>query len=418
MKHTIAIIGTGIIGMWTAYEAQRQGHHVILIEAGSAGGEQAASFGNAAWIFEGSVLPISTPGLWREIPSYLIDPLGPFSIKLKYLLKLAPWLIQFVRAGNSIEKIETCALARIALLKDSLFHYRELARDLRLDRFVRQDGLVFVYPNRAEFENESLGTRLRNAYGLHWEEWDQAELHANEPELGHDYTFGTFHPYGGHLSDPGRFIALAVQEMINRGARLVSAEATGFAVEQQRLSGVHTTHGTIACDRAIICAGIHGKALAHQTGDHIPLESERGYHLVLNDLERMGRSPLMPSDGKMGVTMTDSGLRIAGQVELAGVSEPPDWRRTDILREYLGRLLPRTKDYLGKTTRWMGHRPSTPDGLPCLGPATQCKDIFHGYGHGHSGIGMAPASARLLLSLATCQAPPFNASPYRAERFQ
>ena len=78
MKHTIAIIGSGIIGMWTAYEAQRQGHHVILIEAGSAGGEQAASFGNAAWIFEGSVLPISTPGLWREIPSYLIDPLGPF----------------------------------------------------------------------------------------------------------------------------------------------------------------------------------------------------------------------------------------------------------------------------------------------------------------------------------------------------
>ena len=111
-------------------------------------------------------------------------------------------------------------------------------------------------------------------------------------------------------------------------------------------------------------------------------------------------------------------MRIAGQVELAGLSEPPDWRRTDILREYLGRLLPSTKDYLGKTTRWMGHRPSTPDGLPCLGPTTQCKDIFHGYGHGHSGIGMAPGSARLLVSLATGQATPFNAAPYRAERFK
>jgi D-amino-acid dehydrogenase len=66
----------------------------------------------------------------------------------------------------------------------------------------------------------------------------------------------------------------------------------------------------------------------------------------------------------------------------------------------------------------MGHRPSTPDGLPCIGPARDCTDVFHGYGHGHSGIGMAPGTARLLVELATDQKPGIDPKPFSAERFR
>ncbi|WP_204325406.1 hypothetical protein, partial [Stenotrophomonas maltophilia] len=74
------------------------------------------------------------------------------------------------------------------------------------------------------------------------------------------------------------------------------------------------------------------------------------------------RTPLMPSDGKMGNTMTRQGLRAAGQVELASVDAPPDWRRADILlRHALSAYPALDKGPLPDVARWMGHRPSTPD---------------------------------------------------------
>ena len=418
MKQSIAILGSGIIGAWTAYEAHRQGHDVTIIEADAPGGEQASSFGNAAWIYEGSLLPISTPGLWREVPSYLLDPLGPFTVKWSYLPRVAPWLWQFVRAGDSVEKIELCARSRRAILTDTLGRYEAMAHDLGLERYVKRNGLLFVFPSRHEYEKEALGIRIRRAHGLRWEEWENDELHAREPELGPHYQFGAFHPYGGHLLSPGGFIAASVAALQQRGVRLIKARATDFALENGRLRGVVTDGGLIACDRAIIAAGARSAPLSLKAGDRIPLETERGYHLVVKDPAASPRHPLMPSDGKMGVTMTDSGLRLAGQVELAGLDAPPDWRRADIMRAYLERLLPRAAAHLKETTRWMGHRPSTPDGLPCIGPARACPDIFHGYGHGHSGIGMAPGTARLLVELATGQKPAIDPEPFSAERFR
>ncbi|MFX5776958.1 hypothetical protein ABTE06_22095, partial [Acinetobacter baumannii] len=76
------------------------------------------------------------------------------------------------------------------------------------------------------------------------------------------------------------------------------------------------------------------------------------------------RTPLMPSDGKMGNTMTRQGLRAAGQVELARVDAPPDWRRADIqLRHALSAYPALGEGAKPDVARWMGHRPSTPDGL-------------------------------------------------------
>jgi D-amino-acid dehydrogenase len=418
MTLTIAIIGTGIIGALAAFEAQRDGHRVIMIEPGPPGGPQAASFGNAAWIYGGSLLPISTPGLWRQIPSYLADPLGPFAIRWRHLPRAAPWLWRFVRAGSTLDRIEACARARHALLEGTLGRYEAIARDAGLSRFLKREGLLFVYPARADFLKEALGWRLRRERGLVWEEWDEAQLRLREPALGPAYRFGVFYPDAGNLTDPGGFVAGLVEHVVRNGGTLVQARATGFDIRGGQLSAVLTDTGPIACDRALICAGIAGSRLSREAGDTIPLESERGYHLVVANPACLPRRPLMPSDGKMGVTMTAAGLRIAGQVEIAGTKAPPDWRRVDILRQWLDRLVPGAAAPSAPVTRWMGHRPSTPDGLPCLGPARASRDILHGYGHGHSGLGMGPGSARLLVDLATGRKPAIDPAPYGAERFR
>ena len=65
----------------------------------------------------------------------------------------------------------------------------------------------------------------------------------------------------------------------------------------------------------------------------------------------------------------------------------------------------------------MGHRPSMPDGLPCMGPASASADILHGFGHGHVGLVAAPRSAELLVALLTGAAVPISPEPYSPRRF-
>ena len=77
----VVVIGAGIVGAATAIELLRDGHRVSIVEPGDPGGAQAASYGNAGGLSVSSVLPMTWPGLWREVPGYLADPLGPLAIR-------------------------------------------------------------------------------------------------------------------------------------------------------------------------------------------------------------------------------------------------------------------------------------------------------------------------------------------------
>ena len=118
-----------------------------------------------------------------------------------------------------------------------------------------------------------------------------------------------------------------VRHAVAQGAELRRAGAQGFRIEGRRLIAVRAQDGEIAADKAVIAAGAWSKALAAAAGDRVPLETERGYHAVIADPGVAPRYPVMPSDGKMACVMTPRGLRLAGQVELAGLEAVPNWRR-------------------------------------------------------------------------------------------
>ena len=98
----VVVIGAGIVGAATAVELLRDGRRVTLVEPGDPGGEQAASYGNGCWLSPASVVPMSAPGIWRKVPGWLADPLGPLTIRWRHLPRLLPWLLRFVRAGATV----------------------------------------------------------------------------------------------------------------------------------------------------------------------------------------------------------------------------------------------------------------------------------------------------------------------------
>lgn len=416
---TVAVIGAGIVGLCAALEIQRAGHRVVIVEPDEPGGRQAASYGNGTWINPAAILPISLPGLWRRVPGFLLDPTGPFVIRWRDLPKLAGWLLRFVAAGRNWELVGACARSRYLLCKDTVDEHLAYAREAGVPGLIRRDGLMYVYRGRDEFLAERRVWDMRRDFGVRFSEIEAGELRRLQPELSTEYGFGARLDDAGQIPDPGAYCGALARLLVARGARRVTARATGFDIAAGRLRAVRTDGGPVACDRAVIAAGIGSALLARAAGDAVPLISERGYHVVIPDPGLDIATGLMPSDGQMGVVSTPQGLRLAGQVELADVSAPPDWRRAEILLGYARKMFPgRAARFDAKPVdRWLGHRPSTPDGLPCIGPASATPDIVHCFGHAHTGLTQAPASGRLVAALVGGGVPPFDPSPFSATRF-
>jgi D-amino-acid dehydrogenase len=285
---------------------------------------------------------------------------------------------------------------------------------------IEQRGLLYAYFDRAAFEAEALAWRLRRDNGVVWTELEDEALRRFEPSLSPRYRFAAFVAAGAHCVDPGAYVRALVGHASGRGARIVRARATGLAIEAGELRAVLTDAGPVPCGRAVIAAGIGSVPLAASAGDKVVLASERGYHVEIADPAVAPRVPVMPSDGRMGNTPLHRGLRAAGQVELATVDAPPNWKRADILLKHLTRTFPGLEGAVeeDRVARWMGHRPSTPDGLPVIGPATGTPSIMHAFGHGHIGLATAPISGKIIADLVAGRRPPVPTEPYSAARFR
>ncbi|EKF41866.1 D-amino-acid dehydrogenase [Nitratireductor indicus C115] len=416
MRSDAVIIGAGVIGAQTALQLLDRGLTVTLVDPGPPGGEQAASYGNAAWLSSHSVIPPSSPGVWRQVPRWLRDPLGPLAVRPSYLPRALPWLWRYLRSASTPAKVEAIARALRTLLVDAPALHAEVAAKAGLAHLIdAKSGLMHVYTDRAGFEAEALGWRIRRDLGIVFEEIESEALAERQPDLSREYRFGVFVPEAGHCRNPGAYVAGLVAHAESRGARRIAARALDFRHSGGRLGAVVTTQGEIDCGTAIIAAGVRSGPLAAKAGDRVPLDSERGYHAIAEGDGPGPTTPIMVGDRKVVITRLEQGVRCAGQVEIGGIEALPDWRRAEILKSHLVAMFPGIDT--SRIRFWMGHRPSTPDGIPCIGAASGVAGVVHAFGHGHIGLVSSARTGRLAAQLATGEAPEIDLTPFSAQRF-
>jgi D-amino-acid dehydrogenase len=412
---SIVVIGAGLVGLCTALTLQARGQRVHLIDPATPG--SGASQGNPGGLSVTSIFPMAVPGVHKKVPGWLLDPLGPLAIRWTHLPALAPWLIRFLKAANPQQVAEGVA-GLFALTGGAVEGYRSLAARAQASALIREDGHLMVYRTLAAMTQEDGAWKKRAALGIAFDTLDADTLRQMEPELDPAFVCGRYVPGNAHCTDPLRLAAHFAQALQRDGGVVTRTAATGFEIVDGHVRAVKTDAGDIPATHVVLCAGAHSAALAAQLGNRVALEPERGYHAQITASDVVLQRPVFSTEAKVFAASMVDGLRFAGTAEFAGAAAAPDWRRADGLLALGKSLFPRLANNSQTVTRWMGLRPSTPDGLPVLGRAAAASNAILAFGHGHIGVTSAPMTARVVDALIHDETPPVSLTPYRPERFR
>lgn len=407
----VTVVGAGIIGICSALSLLEKGRTVRLVDKDEPG--QGASYGNAGVISPWSCVPQSLPGLWKSIPRWLLDPEGPVSIRPGYLPKAVPWALKFLKAGSA-GGLPAISNAMAALNRPNVDMYRRHLAGTGHENLLRESGYIHVFRNARDADLADTGWRLRAERGAPLEVLTGDQLREIEPDLSPDYEAAILIRDGGRAMAPGRIAAVLADKARSMGADFMRAEVRRLRPGDDGWV-IDTDQGELFSPKVVTAAGAWSMTLLEPLGIRMPLEAERGYHLIFRDPQVELRNSIMEVDLKFVSSSMEMGLRSAGTAEFAGLEAAPNYRRARMLARLTKRMLPKLNTE--NTEEWMGTRPSLPDSLPCIDEIPGKPGLFAAFGHGHYGLGMAPMTGRLVADLVTQTRPNIDLAPYSSTRF-
>lgn len=411
-RHGAIVIGAGVAGMSTALYLQRAGISVAVIDPlPPAGG---ASFGNAGLLSPDTAVPIALPGMLRKVPGWLTDPLGPLSVKPSYFPRAWPWLWRWIESGR-LNRVMEISDAMRALHRDALDCWKDLLGAELYGGLIRPAGQVQVWEGDADTANAQVERQVRERHGIKAEALTQDDLRQMFPGIAREVTRGLLVPGNGYTVSPQRSVRTLGELFRQEGGVLINERAMKLIPRDGGGWMVMTNTANRSTDHVVVAAGAWSRQLLDPLGIKVALETERGYHAMIFDPEVTPALPISNKTRAFGVTPMEDGLRVAGTVEIAGLDAPPNEQRARILVQHAKRMFPGLSG--DKVRYWMGFRPSTPDSLPILGPATGHPGLHFVFGHGHFGMTGGPPSGRLVARLITGQAPGIDPAPFSARRF-
>lgn len=408
----IVIVGAGVIGVACALSLQREGHEVLLIDrdAPCAG----ASFGNAGGIVNGSCVPTAMPGVLLDVFKMIGKPLSPLTIRPAYLPKILPWLIRFV--GQSRQSmVEKNALHLYSLTKNAVSDWQQLTHKTPLSNLLRDTGWLKVYETKKAFDNTKKNMAVHNHVKSPFEILSAHEISDLEPNLAPIFKHGFYQKDSFNITNPGKLVVGIVDLFIKNGGQYKQFPVESININDDAVI-LKGESGVLNTDKVVIAAGAWSKKLAKQLGDTVPLDTERGYHLMFPQATAgLLKRPVLNGENSFVLAPMETGMRLTSQIEFAGIDAEPNYSRVRSLVSTAKHMLPNLDT--NEESVWMGGRPSLPDSLPVIGFSKRSKNVLYAFGHQHLGMTLGATTAAIISDLINNKTPQIPLSPYSANRF-
>lgn len=411
MAQKIVIIGAGIVGVSTGIWLRRFGAEVTLIDRAAPG--QGTSYGNAGVLAACSMVPVTAPGLISKAPGMLLNRDFPLFLRWGYLPKLAPWLMKYLRNANDADT-RRIAEGLTPIVSDTVEQHKALTRDTDAAHWVTDSDYHFAYTDRAAFEADGYTWALRRKAGFEPILSEGLSIQQSEPNLSSAIGCLATMKDHGFIRDPGGYVASLAEVFREMGGVITTTEVVDFELAGGRITAVLSKDGPILCDAAVLATGVWSEPLMQKLGLAVPLESERGYHIVFEHAENGPVAPTMVASGKFVATPMAAGLRCAGVVEFGGLQAGPSKAPFALLRRKVKEAYPALTH--AREEEWMGHRPAPADSLPLIGEIAQ-TGVMTAFGHHHIGLTGGPKTGRLVAEVMTGRAPNTDLTAYSPNRF-
>lgn len=407
----VIVIGAGISGVSAAIWLQRSGRDVALIDRQAPG--EGASFGNAGVLAACSVVPVTTPGLPLKAPGYVLNPNFPVYVIWRRLPHIMPWLFRYLCHANDRDTRRIASgLAKI--VSDSVLQHKDLATGTGAEKWLRDSYYYFAYQSREHFQQDRYVWTLRREAGFVPEEIKGADVQDAVPGLSQDIGFLAACSAHGFVRNPGQYVKDLANSFANSGGSLIKTSVRDFELSDGRIAAVSTDSGRFECTEAVLAAGIWSRKFMARLGISVPMESERGYHVLFRNPGIELDSPVMIASGKFVATSMSEGLRCAGVAEFGGVDPPSSAAPLDLIRRKAAESFPGLATNDCET--WLGHRPAPCDSLPLIGEIRK-TGVFAAFGHHHIGLTSGPKTGRLVAKVLAGGHPGLDISPYSPDRF-
>lgn len=407
----IAVVGAGVIGVACALQLARHGRRVLVIDQQSPG--HGASFGNAGHLATEQVFPIADLSILKRLPAMLMDPMGPLRLDWKYMPRAMPWFTRLLLNLRSAPFQRTVTGIR-ALNEGSLQAWQRLLATIDRPDLLKEEGSLLVF-ERPESRQalEAVQARMRQQ-AVPVDFWGAEAVRVAAPQMNEQIQGGLFFPKTGHFLDPYQVVCQLVEAAKASGVQFMRQKVQGGLLHQGGVS-LLTDQGDVEARQVLLACGAHSARLtAALTGKIVPLDTERGYHLMLPQEHDRLPFAVTSLERKFIMTPMEGGLRLAGTVEFAGLDSPPNMERAWQLHTLSKGLFRRDLNVEGATP-WMGFRPSLPDSLPIIDKVCDGR-VMLAFGHQHLGLTQAAVTAEMIGEMA---APEAGKGPvaYRLDRF-
>ena len=415
----VVVVGGGVIGLSVAYYAQKAGADVTVLTARAVGA--GASAVNAGWVTPALSSPVPGPGVLTGSLKWMLSPSSPFYARPRLDPGFLRWLLAF-RARCNARDLAAGTEALGELNRRTFGLYDELRADgLSFDE--HRTGLLMAYTHRAEAEHEVEGSRWLERFGLPLPVLgDPQEL---EPALSDEIHGAFLYPVERHV-DPATLAAAMAACITARGGE-VRTDTTVDTIEPGRSSG-----GDLAGARAanviagseqfpahavVVAAGAWTPRVLNGVPGRVPVIAGKGYALDFAPAPIALRRPLYLHESRVGVSPYDGRIRLAGTMELTGISESISRRRVDAIARAAARALRGWPAEGVPTAVNSGMRPLTPDGLPVVGRLPRAPGVWVASGHSMLGVTLAPATGAALAEALLTGAVPDVLRPFDPARF-
>jgi D-amino-acid dehydrogenase len=407
----VAIVGAGSLGLATALELAARGVRPVVFER-APDVLSSCSAGSAGLLSPAHSTPLSTPAAVREGLSHMLRRDSPFSMRPHP--RLVPWLLRFVYAGRS-EQVRVAT----SLIRDFSFASLELHKKLAasgLDTGLETNGAINIYETEKGHAGGVAEAEELRRHGIESTVMTAREACEFEPALSDRVVGGVFYPDEAQC-DPERFMVAIAAAAIEAGAVLCTrAEVLGAEVSHGRVTRLHTAIGDIRPDQVVVANGAWTVQLSRQLGLPLPVQGGKGYHL---DLERRPSDPSVPvymQEARVIATPYSNRLRLAGTLQLTGLSMQLDEVRAEATLHSGERTL-RGIERARVVEVWRGIRPCTPDGLPILGRSERLENVVFATGHAMKGLHLAPETGRVVAQVVLDEEPTRDLAPFSPDRF-